>query len=151
MSGIEQFLSHSVEDYGIDDRACYITHQGDLALGTVVGVAEDAIVFQLDGSGEYVSARSVGKIDDLLRSSIRHWYKLPDLSLIKTGTVLSTVIQISKAESERVYATVTAIIPNQQITIWYHDDNPVTTYHLKADSSAGETLEAKLFNWEVEE
>lgn len=142
----EAFLESCFADFEEGDRAGYLDLDTyDTVLGTVIKATENCIVFRLDSGESVLATETASRITNHWCSAVRQWKKIPDLSLIEVGSVLSR-LESSKGH-KRYYVTVVSIIRHKRIALQRKDGNFV---FLDADRQNGVTLEALLFGWELE-
>lgn len=142
----EQFIESCFADFEEGDRAGYLdldTYK--VTLGTVIKATENRVVFQLD-SGEAVLATETSSTTiNRWCSAVRQWKKIPDLSLIEVGSVLSRLESVKG--HRRYYADVISVIRHKRIALKREDGSFI---FLDADPKNGISVEENLFGWELE-
>lgn len=146
MTTEEQFLEPCFADYEEGDRACFRNPQNNLVLGTVLRASEDQLVMQLD-RGEAIVVTKEGDKKQWA-SVFEQWHKLPDLSQISSGSILSKIISINFDRCDRVYAVVSSILHHKRAVLLDSNDDFVI---LEAGPANAYSLEAAFLGWELEE
>lgn len=131
------------EDFEDGDRVFSMFH-GNLTKGTVVKsrfTKTDSIVVNMDNGGGQISVHLSCFVRGM---GIEYWGKIPDLSRIREGTVLSRL----EADGSRRAITVKSHIPGHSIQLNV-TPFPGGTYGYRV--ADGIILEDKLIDWEIEE
>ena len=128
-----------VEDFAAGDRVYFAYPQG-INKGKVDSVEAASINVVMDDG-------QTGEI--LLSSFVRshtvdeHWGKIPDLSLLEEGSVMSRINE----QGDRIFTTVLSVIPGKEMTI----KSEISPYGTRTFmTKAGDDLEAIFRDCEIE-
>lgn len=142
----EQFIESCFADFEEGDRAGYLNFDTyEVVLGTVIKATENRVVFQLDTGEAILATETASPTINRWCSAVRQWKKIPDLSMIEVGSVLSRLESVKG--HRRYYVDVISIIRHKRIALKREDGNFI---FLDANPKNGITVEALLFGWELE-
>lgn len=142
MTNTEIILPFTKDDFESGDRVFYLSY-GYLSKGTIFDSRfpdPEHLKVTIDGGGQI----SVHLSCFVRGAGFDYWGKIPDLSQIREGTVLSRL----EDDGSRKQLKVTSYIPGNSIKM-HSVSSPSAVYDYQVAS--GIVLEDKLLEWEIEE